>query len=224
MLIEVKDLSRDYLQAGESLRVLRELSFSVEEGEFIAIMGPSGSGKSTLMHILGALDRPSFGNYCFGGKELSQFSDDDLSSFRNREIGFIFQAFHLIPQQTVLQNVVLPSDYSSQDVPLEKKARELLESVGLSDRVDFYPTQLSGGQCQRVAIARALLNDPALILADEPTGNLDSETGEEIMTLLGDLHAKGKTILMVTHEREIACHSKKIIHMLDGRISRWETL
>jgi putative ABC transport system ATP-binding protein len=224
MLIEVEDLSRDYLQAGESLRVLRELSFTVEEGDFIAIMGPSGSGKSTLMHILGGLDRPSFGNYCFAGRELSKFCDDELSSFRNREIGFVFQAFHLIPQQTVLQNVLLPSHYAKSDESKETQALKLLESVGLSDRLHFYPNQLSGGQCQRVAITRALLNDPSLILADEPTGNLDTETGDEIMGLLKGLHSSGKTILMVTHEREIACHAQKIMYMLDGRISRWETV
>jgi len=221
-LIEVKELCKSYFSATEEFKVLKNISLRVEDGEFVAIMGPSGSGKSTLMHLLGALDRATSGSYIFKNKEISSYSDGELSHLRNREIGFVFQAFHLVPNHTVLENVLLPSVYDRADRDRRNAARSLLKALGIGEKEGFFPNQLSGGQCQRVAIARALLNDPGLILADEPTGNLDTRTGDEIMGLLQSLNQLGKTILMVTHEDEIAHCSKKILRLRDGEIERWE--
>ncbi|MBT3785608.1 ABC transporter ATP-binding protein [bacterium] len=223
-LIEVEELHKSYFSVAEEFKVLKDISLEVCEGDFVAIMGPSGSGKSTLMHLLGALDTATLGSYRFKGEEISTLSDAQLSHLRNREFGFVFQAFHLVPHHSVLENVLLPSVYSRQENEKTDKARSLLESLGISEKINFFPNQLSGGQCQRVAIARALLNDPGLILADEPTGNLDTKTGDEIMGLLQDLNTQGKTILMVTHEDEIAHHAKKILRLRDGKIERWETV
>jgi putative ABC transport system ATP-binding protein len=225
MVLQIKDLTKSYFPGGNEVRVLKGISFSVERGDFLSIMGPSGSGKSTLMHILGGLDRPTTGSYYLDGEELGQMDDMSLSAIRNSRIGFVFQAFHLIPHATVMENVLMPALYGRADIIESSiRAERLLESVGLQDRVNFYPPQLSGGQKQRVAIARALLNQPAIILADEPTGNLDTKTGEDIMALLQYLNSLGKTILMVTHEKEIADHGKRILFLRDGEIEYIETV
>lgn len=221
---EVIDLQKHYhLKGGIVVQALRGVSLQFPQGDFVAIMGASGSGKSTLLNLLGALDRPTSGEYILGGHRVSELDDNDLSHIRNQLIGFIFQSFNLIPQYTVLENIQIPLHYrpgrpslSSQDVA---HCIDLAERVGLGDRLDHRPYQLSGGQQQRVAIARALVNDPEIILADEPTGNLDSKTGEEIMTMLKHLNAEGRTILMVTHEPDIAAQAKRQIFMKDGVIA-----
>jgi putative ABC transport system ATP-binding protein len=224
-VIEVKNLTKSYFPGGGEVPVLKGLDFEIAQGDFVSIMGPSGSGKSTLMHILGGLDTATSGSYRLADEELSGLDDQGISAIRNRSIGFVFQAFYLIPHSTVLENVLLPSHYGRIDEPnLREKAMSLLKSVGLEERMHFYPNQLSGGQCQRVAIARALLNNPPLILADEPTGNLDTKTGEEIMAILQYLNEMGKTVVLVTHEEEIAMHSHKIMHLRDGLIENWETV
>lgn len=216
-LIKVDGLIKDYVNDEVVTNVLRGLSFIIDKGDFVAIMGPSGSGKSTLMHILSFLDRPSSGKYNFKNQDVSGFSDDELADIRNQEVGFVFQAFHLLPKTTVFDNVKLPLIYSklNNKDELTKKA---IEAVGLSHRTYHYSNQLSGGEKQRVAIARALVNNPSIIFADEPTGNLDSKSGQQIMEILQNFNASGKTIILVTHERDTAEHAKRIISIKDGSI------
>jgi putative ABC transport system ATP-binding protein len=218
MLIEVKDLKKEYCSEEVVTKVLRGLTFMIEKGEFISIMGPSGSGKSTLMHILGFLDKITSGEYLFEGKDIKILDDDNLANLRNKKIGFIFQSFNLLPRTTVLENVKLPLFYSENANDLDKRARKVLDIVGLSHRVDYFSNQLSGGEKQRVAIARALINDPEIIFADEPTGNLDSKSGVQIMKILQDLNRQGKTIILVTHETYTSEHAKRIINIVDGKI------
>lgn len=215
-LIEVKDLIKEYNLAEFSSVVLKEVSFSIKQGEFVSIMGPSGSGKSTLMHILGMLDRLSSGKYFFSGKEVSGFSEDELASLRNKQIGFVFQAFNLLARTTVLDNVKLPLIYSENKKDMDQRAKEVLESVGLGHRLNYFTNQISGGEKQRVAIARALVNNPAVIFADEPTGNLDSKSGDQVMEILQKLNSQGKTIILVTHENFTAEHAERIIRLKDG--------
>ncbi|MGE5297870.1 MAG: ABC transporter ATP-binding protein [Acidobacteriaceae bacterium] len=216
-LIEITGLNKDYDNEGVVTPVLHELNFKIEAGEFVAIMGPSGSGKSTLMHILGFLDRPTSGSYTFEGKDTAQFSEDTLASFRNEKVGFVFQSFNLLPRTTVLENVMLPLNYSKKK-NYSALARQALDSVGLSHRLDYYTNQISGGEKQRVAIARALVNDPAVIFADEPTGNLDSKSGNVVMEILQHLNDEGRTIILVTHESDTASHAKRILKIKDGMI------
>jgi putative ABC transport system ATP-binding protein len=218
-LISLKNIQKKYILGEQVVFALKDISLEIYKGDYIALMGPSGSGKSTLMNVLGCLDTPTKGTYRLRDEEVSRLSDDELSEIRNREIGFVFQTFNLLPRLNSLDNVALPLVYSG--VAREQriaKASEVLESVGLGDRMDHKPNELSGGQRQRVAVARALVNTPSLILADEPTGNLDSKTSIEIMTLLDNLHEEGNTIILVTHEEEIAQHAKKIIRLRDGLI------
>jgi putative ABC transport system ATP-binding protein len=218
-LIRAEDLWRTYIMGAEEIHALRGVSFTIDPGEYVAIMGPSGSGKSTLMNLIGCLDSPSKGNYVLRGKMVSQMGDDELAEIRNREIGFVFQTFNLLPRASALHNVELPMVYAG--IPKEERlarARRSLEMVDLGDRVTHKPNELSGGQRQRVAIARALVMGPSILLADEPTGNLDSATGEEIMRLFEKLHTEGHTIILVTHERDIADHAHRTIHIRDGKI------
>jgi len=218
-IIHAEDLWRTYIMGAEEIHALRGVSFNVQRGEYLAVMGPSGSGKSTLMNLIGCLDSPSRGQYYLGGKLVSEMNDDELAAIRNREIGFVFQTFNLLPRATALHNVELPLVYAG--VPKEERiqrARQALEMVDLGDRLTHRPNELSGGQRQRVAIARALVMGPSILLADEPTGNLDSATGEEIMRLFERLHAEGNTIILVTHERDIAVHAHRTIHIRDGKI------
>ncbi|GAB4229712.1 MAG: ABC transporter ATP-binding protein [Acidobacteriota bacterium] len=218
-LIRTVDLWKTYEMGAEKIHALQGVSFEIYPNEYVAIMGPSGSGKSTLMNLIGCLDTPTRGEYFLRGKLVSEMDDDELAYIRNQEIGFVFQTFNLLPRATALQNVELPLIYAG--VPAaerRKRAREALEQVDLGDRVHHRPNELSGGQRQRVAIARALVNQPSLLLADEPTGNLDSRTGEEIMSLFDRLHREGNTIILVTHEADIARHAERIIHILDGKI------
>jgi putative ABC transport system ATP-binding protein len=219
-LVEVRRLVKDYHMGDVTVNVLRGLNLAFEEGDFVALMGPSGSGKSTLMNILGCLDRPTAGQYMLRNQDVSQMSDDALSEVRCNYLGFIFQAYNLLPQYTVVENIELPLVY--QGIKLDAKTTErcisLAELVGLGERLDHRPLQLSGGQQQRVAIARALVNDPQLILADEPTGNLDSRTSDEIMTMLQNLNKQGKTIIMVTHENDIAAWARRVVRLRDGRV------
>lgn len=219
-IITLEDVVKVYKMDGVETVALNGVSLKIKEGEFIAIMGPSGSGKSTMMHLMGCLDRPTSGKIYFEGKDVSRLSDDELAEIRNRKIGFVFQSFYLLPRYTALQNVELPLIYQGVS-PKERreKAKSLLEKVGLSDRLYHKPTQLSGGQQQRVAIARALVVNPVVLLADEPTGNLDSKSSHEIMDLISVLHKEEKlTIILVTHERDIAEYAEKIIRMQDGKI------
>jgi putative ABC transport system ATP-binding protein len=218
-LIVAEDLWRTYVMGAEEIHALRGVSFRIQPGEYLAVMGPSGSGKSTLMNLIGCLDTPSRGTYTLRGKVVSQMNDDELAAVRNREIGFVFQTFNLLPRATALHNVELPLVYAG--IPKEERlerARRSLEMVDLGDRVGHRPNELSGGQRQRVAIARALVMGPSILLADEPTGNLDSATGEEIMRLFEKLYADGNTIILVTHERDIAQHAHRTIHIRDGKI------
>ena len=218
-LIRAENLWRTYVMGSEEIHALRGVSFTIDPGEYVAIMGPSGSGKSTLMNLIGCLDSPSKGNYVLRGKMVSQMGDDELAEIRNREIGFVFQTFNLLPRASALHNVELPMVYAgiSKEDRLAR-ARRSLEMVDLGDRVTHKPNELSGGQRQRVAIARALVMGPSILLADEPTGNLDTATGEEIMRLFEKLHSEGHTIILVTHEKDIADHAHRTIHIRDGKI------
>jgi putative ABC transport system ATP-binding protein len=218
-IIRTKDLTKDYTLGAETVHALRDIDLLVERNEYIAIMGPSGSGKSTLMNLIGCLDTPTRGEYWLNGQPVSGRNDDELARIRNREIGFVFQTFNLLPRATALHNVELPLVYAGVSQK-ERRARAtaMLDRVGLGDRMAHRPTELSGGQRQRVAIARALINDPAILLADEPTGNLDSKTGEDIMSLVDELHAGGQTVVLVTHEHNIAEHAQRAVVLLDGRI------
>ena len=218
-LISLNSIKRHYDVGGELVRALDGVDVSIDSNEYISIMGPSGSGKSTLMNIIGCLDTPTHGTYQFEGELVHEMDDDQLASIRNRKIGFVFQTFNLLPKSTALRNVEVPLIYSNiPKIERLEMARNSLISVGLEDRLDHKPNELSGGQRQRVAIARALVNNPSIILADEPTGNLDSKSGIEIMKILYDLHQKGNTIILVTHEKEIAMHANRIITIFDGKI------
>ena len=225
VLIRTVDLWKTYVMGDEEIHALRGVTFEINRGEYVAIIGPSGSGKSTLMNMIGCLDTPSKGEYWLNGKLVSDMDDDELAYIRNKEIGFVFQTFNLLPRATALHNVELPLIYngtpSGKRIEMAKKA---LDSVDLSSRMNHRPNELSGGQRQRVAIARALVNNPSLILADEPTGNLDSKTSTEIMQLLETLHERGNTIIVVTHEHDIAAHAHRVISILDGQISKDEHL
>ena len=218
-IIKIRGIIRDFQLGSETVHVLKGIDLDIERGEYLAIMGPSGSGKSTLMNLLGCLDTPTDGSYVLNGKDVSQMSDDDLAEIRNKEIGFVFQTFNLLPRTTALGNVALPMVYAGA-TKKERiiRAEKVLEDVGLADRMDHRPNQLSGGQRQRVAVGRALVNSPSIILADEPTGNLDSKTGMEIMSLFDDIHKAGNTVIMVTHEEEVAAHAHRIIRLRDGMI------
>jgi putative ABC transport system ATP-binding protein len=220
ILIRLTHLSRLYQMGAETVHALRDVSLEISRGEYVAIMGPSGSGKSTLMNLIGCLDTPSSGRYELNGTDVSDMDDNQLAEIRNREIGFVFQTFNLLPRSNALRNVELPLIYSG--LPSEERrkiALDALASVGLADRIHHKPNELSGGQRQRVAVARALVNKPSILLADEPTGNLDSKTGVEIMALIEELSRKGHTIIVVTHEEEIALHSRRIIRIRDGLIA-----
>ncbi|HVF91321.1 MAG TPA: ABC transporter ATP-binding protein [Blastocatellia bacterium] len=222
-VIRTDDLWKTYVMGSEEVHALRGVSFEIERGEYVAIMGPSGSGKSTLMNLIGCLDTPSSGQYWLNGKQVSEMDDDELAYIRNKEIGFVFQTFNLLPRASALHNVELPLIYNgtprSQRLDMAKRA---LERVDLGNRMDHKPNELSGGQRQRVAIARALVNNPSIILADEPTGNLDSHTSQEIMALFDQLHRQGNTIILVTHEPDIALHAHRVLTILDGRINKDE--
>jgi len=217
-LIKVKDLTKEFINEEVVTKVLYGLSFDVKKGEFISIMGPSGSGKSTLMHILGLLDRASGGTYNLEGVNVTTLTDDELAALRNEKIGFVFQSFNLLPRTTVLDNVILPLTYSKNREKVEERATKVLESVGLGHRLNYFTNQISGGEKQRVAIARALVNEPSVIFADEPTGNLDSKSGVQIMEILQNLNNEGNTIILVTHETYTAEHADRIIKVRDGLI------
>lgn len=218
-LIAINSISRKYVIGSETVHALRSVSLDIKKGEYVALMGPSGSGKSTLMNILGCLDTPSSGTYWLNGKEVSKLTDNELAEIRNKEIGFVFQTFNLLPRSTTLENVMLPLVYAGKPKEeREKMAMKVLTDVNLANRVTHKPNELSGGQRQRVAIARALVNNPSIILADEPTGNLDTKTSIEIMGLLQEIHKKGNTIILVTHEEDIALHAHRIVRLRDGLI------
>lgn len=224
-LIRTYDLWKTYEMGAEKIHALQGVSFEIQRNEYVAIMGPSGSGKSTLMNLIGCLDTPTQGEYFLNGKRVSDMDDDELAHIRNQEIGFVFQTFNLLARATALQNVELPLIYAGvAAAERRERARFALEQVELADRMDHRPNEMSGGQRQRVAIARALVNHPSIILADEPTGNLDSRTGNEIMTLFDRLHEKGNTLILVTHEPDVAQHAHRIIHILDGRIGSDEVV
>ncbi len=216
-VIEIRNITRDFPLGQEIIKVLKGIDLDIERGEYVAFMGPSGSGKSTLMNLLGCLDTPTSGTYILNGNDVSKMSDDELAEIRNKEIGFVFQTFNLLPRTTALENVALPMIYAGFS-KAERKARaeEVLTNVGLADRMDHKPNQLSGGQRQRVAVGRALVNKPSIILADEPTGNLDSITSLEIMNLFDEIHAAGNTVILVTHEEDVANHAHRIIRLRDG--------
>ncbi len=219
MIINVKDIKKSYIVGTQEVNALRGINLSVEKGEFISIMGPSGSGKTTLMNIIGCLDTPSSGEYELNGSLVSKLEDDELARIRNKEIGFVFQSFNLLAKNSVLENVMLPLKYAGfEKSEAVKKSNEVIDKVGLSDRLAHTPAELSGGQQQRVAIARALVNKPSIIFADEPTGNLDSKTGKEVMTIFKELNASGQTIILITHEESIANQSNRIITIKDGLI------
>lgn len=219
MLIRIQDLKKDYINEEVVTSVLHGLSFTIESGEFVSIMGPSGSGKSTLMHILGFLDRATSGTYEFDGREVGSMSDDELAAFRNKKIGFVFQSFNLLPRTSVLENVKMPLLYSHETVENPSKlAEKVLGQVGLGHRLHYFTNQISGGEKQRVAIARALINNPSVIFADEPTGNLDSKSGVQVMGILQRLNDEGHTVILVTHETYTSEHAKRIISMKDGMI------
>ena len=220
-LIDTQDLWKTYVMGSEEIHALRGVSIGIERGEYVAIMGPSGSGKSTLMNLIGCLDTPSKGSYLLNGKQVGQMNDNELARIRNEEIGFVFQTFNLLPRASALQNVELPLVYAGvQGKERTERAKAALEKVELSSRVGHRPNELSGGQRQRVAIARALVNNPSILLADEPTGNLDSKTGNEIMALFARLHEGGNTIVLVTHEPDIAALAHRTIHLRDGKVEK----
>lgn len=218
-LIIINDIGRKYVIGSETIHALKSVSLEIRKGEFVALMGPSGSGKSTLMNILGCLDTPTKGDYILNGIHVSEMTDNELAEVRNKEIGFVFQTFNLLPRSSSLDNVALPLVYAGINrVEREERAKKTLEDVGLGNRMGHKPNELSGGQRQRVAVARALINNPSIILADEPTGNLDTKTSIEIMSLIEKIHSKGNTIILVTHEEDIAQHAHRIIRMRDGLI------
>ena len=222
-MLELKKISRTYKMGKVEVKALKEVTFKVDNGEFVGIIGPSGSGKSTLMHIIGCLDHPTTGSYLIEGEDISKVNDNKLAEIRNKNIGFVFQQFNLLSRTTILHNVEIPLIYARINAKERKKlATASLEELGLAGRLRHRPNEISGGEMQRVAIARALVNNPLLILADEPTGNLDTKNGEEIMKIFDRLHLKGHTIIMVTHELEIAKHAKRIIHLRDGLIEKDE--
>lgn len=219
MLLELKNIYKNYIQGTMEVPVLKDINLCVEEGEYVAIMGPSGSGKSTLMNIIGCIDKPTSGTYLLDDVEIEKCKDKELSAVRNQKIGFVFQNFNLLPRQSALDNVALPLQYAK--IPIKKrkqKAKEMLEMVDLADRVNFKPTQLSGGQKQRVAIARAMVADPKILLADEPTGALDSKSGLQVMELFDTLHKQGVTIIMITHSDEIASYADRVVRIIDGEL------
>ena len=225
VVIKTAELAKMYQMGAEEVHALRGVNLEIRKGEYVAIMGPSGSGKSTLMNLIGCLDSPSAGQYWLAGRLVSELDDDELAYIRNKEIGFVFQTFNLLPRATALHNVELPLIYNG--TPAEErleKAKQALSRVELTDRMNHKPNELSGGQRQRVAIARALVNSPSIVLADEPTGNLDSKTGEEIMALFANLHSQGNTIILVTHENDIAQHAHRIIYIRDGKIASDEAV
>ncbi len=218
-VIEIRNITRDFPLGSEIVKVLKGIDLDIDRGEYVALMGPSGSGKSTLMNLLGCLDTPTSGTYILNGEDVSKMSDDELAEIRNKEIGFVFQTFNLLPRTTALDNVALPMVYAGYSkTERRERAEEVLTNVGLADRMDHKPNQLSGGQRQRVAVGRALVNNPSIILADEPTGNLDSVTSVEIMKLLDKIHADGNTVIVVTHEEEIARHAHRIVRLKDGMV------
>jgi putative ABC transport system ATP-binding protein len=218
-LIKITNIKRDFVLGNEIVYVLKGIDLEINKGEYVALMGPSGSGKSTLMNLLGCLDTPTSGTYILNEKDVSKMHDDELAEIRNTEIGFVFQTFNLLPRTSALDNVALPMVYAGYSKSERKiRAAEVLTQVNLADRMDHQPNQLSGGQRQRVAIARAMVNKPSIILADEPTGNLDSKTSEEIMKLFDDIHKKGNTVILVTHEEEIASYAHRIIRLRDGLV------
>lgn len=220
MILDLQDISKTYTGTGLDVPVLKGVSFQVEEGEFVAIMGPSGSGKSTLMNIIGCLDRQTSGTYLLDGQDVSRLDDDQLAEVRNRAIGFVFQNFNLLPRESALENVELPLLYAGvEEKERKERAAEALKDVGLEDRMDFDPSRLSGGQKQRVAVARAMINHPRILLADEPTGALDSKSGGQLMNLFGRLNAQGMTIVMITHEYSVAKCAKRILVLKDGQLS-----
>ena len=219
VVIDIENITKNYVMGEETVHALRGVSLQIRRNEYIAVMGPSGSGKSTLMNMVGCLDTPTSGRYDFNGRNVAEMDDDELAAIRNREIGFVFQTFNLLPRSDSLRNVELPLIYAGMNPQTrEERATQALIDVGLGDRLHHKPNELSGGQRQRVAIARALVNKPSIILADEPTGNLDSKTGEEIMALLEDLYHRGNTIILVTHERDIAAHARRKVRLRDGVI------
>lgn len=223
MILELKHIFKEYQQGKLTVPVLKDVNFSMEQGEYVAIMGPSGSGKTTLMNLIGCLDKASQGEFYLDGQDMGKCSENEMSDIRLHKIGFVFQSFHLLPKQTALENVEMPLNYAK--VPKKErreKARKALERVGLGDRVDFRPNQLSGGQMQRVAIARAIVNSPKLLLADEPTGALDSKSGEQVMELFQKLNDEGVTILMITHDAEIASYAKRVVMIRDGEVTEKE--
>ena len=223
-VIQLINIVRNYYVGAETVRALRGINLSIKRNEFVALMGPSGSGKSTLMNILGCLDTPTSGQYFLNGKDVSKLDDNHLAEIRNKEIGFVFQTFNLLPRSTALENVILPQIYAGVNkTQRTERANQVMQSVGLADRTHHRPNELSGGQRQRVAIARALVNNPSIILADEPTGNLDSITTIEIMNLIRDIHRAGNTIIVVTHEEDIARHAHRIIRLIDGQVASDET-
>jgi len=218
-LIKITNIKRDFVLGEEIVNVLKGIDLQINKGEYVALMGPSGSGKSTLMNLLGCLDTPTSGTYILNGKDVSKMKDDELAEIRNKEIGFVFQTFNLLPRTTALDNVALPMIYAGYSKNERRtRATDVLTQVGLSDRIDHHPNQLSGGQRQRVAVARALVNSPSIILADEPTGNLDSKTSLEIMKLFNEIHANGNTVILVTHEEEIAAYAHRVIRLRDGMV------
>jgi putative ABC transport system ATP-binding protein len=224
-LIQIENLKKTYYVGKVKVEALRGVSFEINTGDFVSIMGPSGSGKSTLMHIIGCLDYPTRGKYFLSGQDVSKLNDNQLALFRNQKIGFVFQQFNLLPKVTILRNVELPLTYNNTNSKNKKQlAVQALREVGLGDRLKHRPNEISGGQKQRVAIARALVNHPSIILADEPTGNLDSKTGQDIMRMIDKLHDNGNTIILVTHESEIARYAKRVIHLKDGLIDKDEVI
>jgi len=219
-IIQLQDIVKNYYIGSIVVQALRKVSINIKKNEYVAIMGPSGSGKSTLMNLIGCLDTATEGKYILNGTDVSQMEDNQLAEIRNREIGFVFQTFNLLPRYTALENVMLPMVYAGVNKQTRiDRAKEVIENVALTDRMDHKPNELSGGQRQRVAVARALVNDPSIILADEPTGNLDSKTSLDIMNLLDDIHSAGNTIILVTHEEDIARHAHRIIRLIDGEVA-----